>query len=124
MVTGRTVAILVPNLIGNVPDWDRIRQIADRHGLPVVEDSCDTLGPRLRGTPTGLRSTISVTSFANSHVITAAGNSGMVMTDDDHLRDRAVMLRRWGGRSELHSSRELPGLLCQKARRSVESIGS
>ena len=101
-ITERTAAFLVPNLIGNAPDWDRIRQIADRHGLPMVEDSCDTLGPRLRGTPTGQRSTISVTSFANSHIITAAGNGGMVMVDDDDLRDRAVMLRRWGRRSELH----------------------
>ena len=102
MITPRTGAILMPNLIGNAPDWDRIREIAQRHGLPVIEDSCDTLGARLRGTPTGERSTISVTSFANSHIITCAGNGGMVMIDDDDLRDRAVMLRRWGRRSELH----------------------
>jgi CDP-6-deoxy-D-xylo-4-hexulose-3-dehydrase len=102
MITPRTAAILMPNLIGNAPDWDRIRAIADRHGLRVIEDSCDTLGARLRGTPTGERSTISVTSFANSHIITCGGNGGMVMTDDDDLRDRAVMLRRWGRRSELH----------------------
>lgn len=102
VITERTGAVLMPNLIGNAPDWDRIRQIADRHGLPVVEDSCDTLGPRLRGTPTGQRSTISVTSFANSHIISAGGNGGMLMLDDDDRRDRAVMLRRWGRRSELH----------------------
>ena len=64
MITPRTRAILAPNLIGNAPDWDRIRAIADRHGLIVVEDSCDALGSRLRGTPTGTRSHISVTSFA------------------------------------------------------------
>ena len=41
-----------PNLIGNAPDWDAHRAtIADRHGLPVIEDSCDTLGATLRGTP-------------------------------------------------------------------------
>ena len=102
MITPRTGAILMPNLIGNAPDWDRIQEIAKRHGLPVIEDSCDTLGARLRGTPTGERSTLSVTSFANSHIITCAGNGGMVMTDDDDLRDRALMLRRWGRRSELH----------------------
>jgi len=102
MITPSTGAILMPNLIGNAPDWDRIREIAQRHGLPVIEDSCDTLGARLRGTPTGERSTLSVTSFANSHIITCGGNGGMVMTDDDDLRDRALMLRRWGRRSELH----------------------
>ena len=102
MITPQTGAILMPNLIGNAPDWDRIREIAQQRNLPLIEDSCDTLGARLRGTPTGERSTISVTSFANSHIITCGGNGGMVMTDDDELRDRAVMLRRWGRRSELH----------------------
>jgi CDP-6-deoxy-D-xylo-4-hexulose-3-dehydrase len=102
MITDRTGALLFPNLIGNAPDWDRISEIAARHSLPVIEDSCDTLGATLRGSPTGTRSTISVTSFANSHIITCAGNGGMVMVDDDAWRDRAVMLRRWGRRSELN----------------------
>ena len=66
----RTRAILAPNLIGNCPDWDRIRDIADRHHLTVIEDSCDCLGATLRGTPTGARSDISVTRFALSHIIT------------------------------------------------------
>lgn len=97
----RTRAILAPNLIGNCPDWDRIRAIADRHQLQVVEDSCDCLGATLHGTPTGTRSDISVTSFALSHIITAAGTGGMVCVDDPHLADRAVLLRRWGRRSEV-----------------------
>ncbi|GMU78054.1 MAG: lipopolysaccharide biosynthesis protein RfbH [Acidimicrobiia bacterium] len=96
----RTKAILAPNLIGNCPDWDVIRTIADRHGLAVVEDSCDCLGATLRGTPTGTRADISVTSFALSHIITAAGTGGMVCLDDDEWLDRALLLRRWGRRSE------------------------
>src|SRR5262249_32036388 len=70
MIGPRTRAVLVPNLIGNVPDWDRIREIAGARGLKVVEDSCDALGSTLRGMPTGARSDISVTSFALSHIIT------------------------------------------------------
>jgi CDP-6-deoxy-D-xylo-4-hexulose-3-dehydrase len=101
MIGARTKAILVPNLIGNVPDWDRIRAIADGHGLRVVEDSCDALGSTLRGTPTGTRSDISVTSFALSHIITAAGTGGMVCVDDPELADRCLLLRRWGRRSEV-----------------------
>ena len=97
----RTKAILAPNLIGNCPDWDRIRAIADAHGLAVVEDSCDCLGATLRGTPTGTRADISVTSFALSHIITAAGTGGMLCTDDPVLIDRALLLRRWGRRSEV-----------------------
>jgi CDP-6-deoxy-D-xylo-4-hexulose-3-dehydrase len=100
MISPKTRAILAPNLIGNAPDWDRIREIADRHGLKVVEDSCDALGLTLRGTPTGTRADISLTSFALSHIITAAGTGGMVCFDDDDLADRALLLRRWGRRSE------------------------
>jgi CDP-6-deoxy-D-xylo-4-hexulose-3-dehydrase len=96
----RTKAILAPNLIGNCPDWDVIRKVADAHALQVVEDSCDCLGATLHGTPTGTRSDISLTSFALSHIITAAGTGGMVCVDDDDLLDRALLLRRWGRRSE------------------------
>jgi CDP-4-dehydro-6-deoxyglucose reductase, E1 len=101
MIGPRTKAILVPNLIGNAPDWDAIRALADQHGLLIVEDSCDALGATLRGSPTGTRSDISVTSFALSHIITAAGTGGMVCVDDDRLSDRCLLLRRWGRRSEV-----------------------
>jgi CDP-4-dehydro-6-deoxyglucose reductase, E1 len=108
LVTDRTKAILAPNLIGNAPDWDAIRGLADRFGLQVIEDSCDALGATLRGTPTGTRSDISVTSFALSHIITAGGTGGMVLVDDDALADRCLLLRRWGRRSEvqLYGSRK------------------
>ncbi|GAA1572834.1 lipopolysaccharide biosynthesis protein RfbH [Actinomadura kijaniata] len=101
MVTARTRAILVPNLAGNAPDWDEIRDVADRHGLRVIEDSCDALGATLRGAPTGLRSDISVTSFSLSHIVTAAGQGGMVLLDDPDLADRCLVLRGWGRRSEV-----------------------
>ena len=101
MIGPRTKAILAPNLIGNAPDWDAIRTLADRYGLRVIEDSCDALGARLRGIPTGARADISVTSFALSHIITAAGTGGMVCLDDDDLGDRCLLLRRWGRRSEV-----------------------
>src|SRR5436853_4469472 len=96
MISPRTKAILAPNLIGNCPDWDRIRAIADAHGLLVVEDSCDVLDSYLRGTRTGLRSHISVTSFARTHAITAAGNGGMIGVDDAGWFDRTLVRRRWG----------------------------
>ncbi len=101
MIGPETRAMLIPNLVGNAPDWDRIRKIADDHDLVVIEDSCDALGATLRGTPTGTRSDFSVTSFAASHIITAAGNGGMVMLDDEKLRDRGLLLRRWGRSSEV-----------------------
>ena len=101
MIGPKTRALLIPNLTGNAPDWDAIREIADRHDLKVIEDSCDALGATLRGTPTGTRSDISVTSFANAHIITAMGTGGMVCLDDERLVDKCLLLRRWGRRSEV-----------------------
>ena len=102
MVGPKTRAILAPNLVGNCPDWDRIRAIADRHDLFVIEDSCDVLDSWLRGTRTGTRADIVTTSFARGHAITAAGNGGLVAVDDDAWHDTCLMRRRWGRRSETY----------------------
>ena len=102
MIGPRTRAILMPNLVGNCPDWDAIRAVADRHGLVVIEDSCDVLDSWQRGRRTGERADISVTSFARGHAITAAGNGGMVAVNDEDQLDRCLMLRRWGRRSETY----------------------
>ncbi|HEX4019085.1 MAG TPA: DegT/DnrJ/EryC1/StrS family aminotransferase [Frankiaceae bacterium] len=99
-ITDRTKGLLVPNLGGNAPDWDRLRAIADAHSLILIEDSCDALGSTLRGTPTGTRSDISVTSFSLAHILTTAGQGGMILVDDEGLRDRCLTLRGWGRRSE------------------------
>src|SRR4051812_6814546 len=109
MIGPRTKAILTPNLVGNCPDWDAIREIADRHDLIVVEDSCDVLDSHLRGTRTGTRSHISVTSFACSHSITAAGNGGLIAVDDSEWFDRSLVQRRWGRRSEKYLFGSLVG---------------
>ncbi|MCC2981295.1 DegT/DnrJ/EryC1/StrS family aminotransferase [Sphingomonas sp. IC4-52] len=101
LITERTRAMMVPSLIGNLPDWDKLHAIAKRHNLVVIEDSADTLGATLRGTSTGTRSDISTTSFYGSHVINAAGNGGMLCVNDDALADRARLLRSWGRSSSL-----------------------
>lgn len=108
MIGPRTKAILTPNLVGNVPDWDRIRQIADRHGVIVVEDTCDVLGAKLRGEITGKRADIVVTSFARTHAMTCAGNGGAIAVDDEAWHDANLVRRRWGRRSEtyLYGSRK------------------
>lgn len=101
MITRKTKAVMIPSLIGNLPDWDRIREIADAHKLLVIEDSADTLGATIRDTSTGARSDISTTSFYGSHVITAAGNGGMVCVNDDELARKAMLYRSWGRTSSL-----------------------
>lgn len=101
MLTSNTRAVMIPSLIGNLPDWERIRAIADANGLMVVEDSADTLGATLNGRSTGVHSHISTTSFYGSHVINAAGNGGMLCVNDDELARRALLLRSWGRSSSL-----------------------
>ena len=89
-------AMMVPSLIGNLPDWDRIAEIAAAHDLLVVEDSADTLGATLRGTSTGTRSDISTTSFYGSHVINCAGNGGMLCVNDETVARRGAAAAQLG----------------------------
>lgn len=96
-----TRAVMIPSLLGNLPDWDVIRAFADAHRLVVIEDSADTLGATLRGTPTGARSDVSTTSFYGSHIINCAGNGGMLCLDDPDRRRRALLLRSWGRSSSV-----------------------
>lgn len=108
MITPKTKAMLVPNLVGGTPDWDALRALADKHGLKLVEDSCDTLGGTLRGTKTGTRADISVTSFSIFHIITCLGNGGLVAVNDEALWDWGLMARAWGRSSEkyLHGTKQ------------------
>jgi CDP-6-deoxy-D-xylo-4-hexulose-3-dehydrase len=106
MIGPKTRALMIPSLIGNLPDWDRIWAIAQAHNLKVIEDSADTLGATLRGTSTGTRSHISTTSFYGSHVINAAGNGGMLCVNDDELARRGLLLRSWGRTSSLFADSE------------------
>lgn len=100
VISARTGAILIPDLIGGICDWDKVREIADKHQLLLIHDSADTLGGSLRGRKTATRADISITSFSIFHIITALGNGGMVFFDDDAYLDRALSLRAWGRSSE------------------------
>ncbi|WBU56443.1 DegT/DnrJ/EryC1/StrS family aminotransferase [Paracoccus sediminicola] len=101
MIGPKTRAIMIPSLIGNLPDWTRIAEIARKNNLKVIEDSADTLGATIGGTSTGVNSDISTTSFYGSHVINGAGNGGMLCVNDDDLARRALLLRSWGRTSSL-----------------------
>lgn len=101
VLSPKTAAFMIPSLIGNLPAWDRIREIADRIGVPVIEDSADTLGATLNGASTGQHSHISTTSFYGSHVINAAGNGGMLCVNEDEHARRGKLLRSWGRTSSL-----------------------
>lgn len=87
VLTPKTKVLLLPNLIGNTPDWLAIREAFP--DLILFEDSADTI------TTTNCTD-ISSTSFYASHVITAGGVGGMVMFNTEALLKRALMFRDWG----------------------------
>jgi CDP-6-deoxy-D-xylo-4-hexulose-3-dehydrase len=104
-ITDKTVAILAPNLMGNLCDWPAIRSIADKYNLIVIEDSADTLGATVGGKSSGLYSDMSITSFYGSHIINCAGNGGALAINDEKVMERAKLLRSWGRSSSLFDER-------------------
>ena len=105
-ITKKTKALFIPLLIGNVPDMMRLRAIANKHHLFFIEDSCDTLGAKFAGRPTGTLSDISTTSFYGSHIINAGGGGGMVCVNDKKWHERLLVLRGWGRTSGLFADSE------------------
>jgi len=101
LVSEKTVAILAPNLMGNLCDWPAIREIADRYNLVVIEDSADTLGATIEGKSSGSYTDMSITSFYGSHIINCAGNGGALAINDDTVMEKAKLLRSWGRSSSL-----------------------
>tara|TARA_B100000795_G_scaffold82645_1_gene59894 strand:+ start:973 stop:2172 length:1200 start_codon:yes stop_codon:yes gene_type:complete len=100
-INKRTVAILAPNLMGNLCDWPEIRKIADKYNLIVIEDSADTLGATINGKSSGAYSDMSITSFYGSHIINCAGNGGALLLNDKKIIEKAKLLRSWGRSSSL-----------------------
>ena len=92
LITEDVRAIMVPNLIGNKPDWDLLKSELARIGredIIVIEDSADTI--------TYTENTdVSTTSFYASHIITAGGTGGMVMFNSKKHVERALQYRDWG----------------------------
>lgn len=92
----KTVAVMVPHLIGNFVDMATVRTFCKKHNLVLIEDSCDTIGGLYRGKPSGAWSDVVTTSFYASHLVTAGGAGGMLMTNDKKFRERARVIRDWG----------------------------
>jgi len=105
MINEKTVAILAPNLMGNICRWDKIREIADKYDLIVIEDSADTLGATYKNKSSGSYSDMSITSFYGSHIINCAGNGGALMINDDKVTEEAKLLRSWGRSSSLYDEK-------------------
>ena len=105
-INKNTKAIIVPNLLGNIPNYKKIMEIAKKYSLKVIEDSADTIGYSINGKNFGKFSDISTTSFYASHIVTGAGFGGMVCFNNKKLYEEAKILRGWGRSSATFNESE------------------
>lgn len=104
-ITPRTKAIVPVHYAGHSAEMGPILEIADKHGIPVLEDAAESHWARYKGGPhTGTLGRIGIFSFTPSKLMTT-GEGGMIVTDDDELADRCRLFRNFGdhGKFEWHS---------------------
>ena len=94
-ITERTRAIIPVDVFGQVADLNPICDIAGRHELRVIEDSCEALGGRYHGRPAGSLGDAGVFGFYPNKQITT-GEGGMIVTDDEAVAERCRSLRNQG----------------------------
>lgn len=95
-ITERTKAIIPVSLYGQCADMDAINAIAAKHGLPVIEDACQSFGAEYKGKKSCNLSTIGCTSFFPSKPLGAYGDGGAIFTGDDALAEKIRMLLNHG----------------------------
>ncbi len=95
-ITPRTRAIVVVHLFGLAADMDPILAVAEKHGIPVVEDNAQSFGATYRGRKTGSMGRLGCLSFYPSKNLGAYGDAGMVVTSDEKLAARLRALRNHG----------------------------
>ncbi len=105
-ITKKTVAIMLPNLLGNIVDWKKVKFIAKKYNLKLIEDSADAIGYAIDGSNTGRLSDIVTNSFYASHIITGAGFGGIICFNNKDQYNRAKLLRGWGRSSTLFNEKE------------------
>jgi dTDP-4-amino-4,6-dideoxygalactose transaminase len=96
LVTERTRAIMPVHLYGNVCDMDKIRAVANKHRLFVIEDNAEAFGGSYKGRKTGTLGDIAGCSFCQNKTFTTGGEGGMVTTDDEELAWTARSFRDHG----------------------------
>lgn len=106
MITPKTRAMCIPNLMGNMPDWMKIKKIADKHNLLVLEDSADLIGTNYDHKLSGEYADITISSFYGAHMITCAGNGGIAVTSNEKYYEKLKLLRSWGRSSSIYDDSE------------------
>jgi perosamine synthetase len=94
-VTDRTKAIIAVDLYGHPADMDALNEVADRHGLALVEDAAEAHGARYKGRLTGSLGHIGTFSFYGNKIITS-GEGGAITVDDPELERKIRQYRGQG----------------------------
>jgi dTDP-4-amino-4,6-dideoxygalactose transaminase len=105
-ITARTKAILPVDYAGHPADLDSILQLAERHGLIVIEDACHALGAEYRGRRVGSIAPMTVFSFHPVKHLTT-GEGGMVTTDNSEFAETLRRFRNHGISSDARRRQEL-----------------
>jgi len=95
-ITARTRAVVPVHLYGQAADLDSILEIAQRHGLTVVEDCAQAHGAEYKGRRVGVFGRVASFSFYPTKNLGAYGDGGMVVTDDGTLAQKVRLLRQYG----------------------------
>jgi dTDP-4-amino-4,6-dideoxygalactose transaminase len=101
-ITPRTKAILPVHLYGQMADMDAILAIANRHGIPVIEDACQAHGAEYKGRRAGSLGVSGCFSFYPGKNLGAYGEGGIVVTSNDEHARKIRMLRDWGQEKRYH----------------------
>jgi dTDP-4-amino-4,6-dideoxygalactose transaminase len=101
-ITPRTKAILPVHLYGQMADMTAILAVANRHGIPVIEDACQAHGADLNGRRAGSLGVSGCFSFYPGKNLGAYGEGGIVVTSDDEQAKKIRMLRDWGQEKRYH----------------------
>lgn len=101
-ITARTKAILPVHLYGHPAHMDPIRELAEKHGLVVIEDACQAHGARYKGKRAGSLGHAAAFSFYPGKNLGAFGDGGMVVTNDREIAKRLEMLRNYGQKEKYH----------------------
>lgn len=104
-ITPRTKAIMPVSLYGQCADFDAINSIAEKHGLPVIEDAAQSFGASYKGRRSCGVSTIGSTSFFPSKPLGAYGDGGALFTNDDTLAKVMREIRVHGQDKRYHHPR-------------------
>lgn len=96
VITERTKAIMPIHLYGQIADAEAIRDIADRHNLLVLEDAAQAVGSKRNGKAAGQFGLSAALSFYVTKNLGAAGDAGMILTDDEEFAARCRSMRIHG----------------------------